>query len=182
MKVKKWFAGTLATATFMTTLAILAASMLAGCGKEKVSSDGGAKAETKIIRLAEANESQRRGDEEVSLKLKITVGDKILTATMEDNATTRAFLQKLPATLPMENLYGREMCYHYGAGGLATSATRDDRYEVGDIIYWPPRGSFVILFKQNGEEFERVQLGHIDQDVSFFEDGADMEILFEAAQ
>ena len=165
-----------------TMLTLFAATVLTGCGGAKASSDGGTKSETKIIRVAEANESQRGGDEEVSLTLKITAGDKILTATLEDNATTRAFLQKLPATLSMENLYGREMCYRYGAGGLAASATRHDRYEVGDIIYWPPRGSFVILYKQNGEEFERVQLGHIDQDVSFFEDGGDMEILFEVTQ
>ena len=119
---------------------------------------------------------------EKNLKLKITASDKILYATLEDNATVRDFIRKLPTTLQMENLYGREMCYHYGAGGLAEAETRNDGYEVGDIIYWKPRGSFVILYKQNGELFERVQLGHVDGDLNFFDGGGDMEIKFELAE
>ncbi|MBQ7705034.1 MAG: hypothetical protein IJT73_06390 [Selenomonadaceae bacterium] len=115
-------------------------------------------------------------------RLKITVGDKILFATLEDNATVKDFVSKLPTTLKMENLYGREMCYRYGAGGLAESATRADRYEIGDIVYWKPRGSFVILYKQNGEEFERVQLGHIQSGVEIFNGLGTTEIKFEIAE
>ena len=114
-----------------------------------------------------------------ALRLKITAGDKILFATLEDNATVRDFLRKLPTTLLMQNLYGREMCYRYGAGGLAESSTRNDGYEVGDLIYWPPGGSLVILYKQNGELFERVQLGHVDGDLNFFDGAGDVEITFE---
>ena len=116
------------------------------------------------------------------LQLKITAGDKILFATLEDNATTQDFIKKLPATLLMKNLYGREMCYRYGAGALAEASTRSDGYEVGDIIYWKPAGSFVILYKQNGEIFERVQMGHVDGDLSFFDGAGDMEIKFELAK
>ncbi len=146
------------------TFAILIGGLsLTGCG--------GAKATTDTPQPVQNVQTAQR--------LKITVGDKILFATLEDNATTQDFIKKLPTTLKMENLYEREMCYRYGAGGLAESATRDDRYEVGDIIYWKPRGSFVILYKQNGEEFERVQLGHIDSDVEFFESLGTTEIKFE---
>ena len=113
------------------------------------------------------------------LKLKIMAGDKILFATLEDNLTVRDFLRKLPTTLTMQNLYGREMCYRYGAGGLVESSTRNDGYEVGDLIYWPPAGSLVILYKQNGELFELVQLGHVDGDLNFFDGAGNMEITFE---
>ena len=117
-----------------------------------------------------------------ALRLKITAGDKILFATLEDNLTVRDFLRKLPTTLPMQNLYGREMCYHYGADGLAESSSRSDGYEVGDLIYWPPAGSLVILYKQNGELFERVQVGRIvEGDVKIFDGGGDMTVKFELA-
>ena len=131
---------------------------------------------------ANGNIQQNDNKEAINLaqmNLKITLGDKVIMARLEDNPTTRAFVAKLPTTLHMENLYGREMCYRYGKGGLTESATRSDRYEVGDIVYWPPRGSFVILYKQNGEEFERVQLGHIDGDVSMFEGSGDIDVKFE---
>lgn len=150
---------------------ICAALMLTGCGTSAAVEHVDKPAEKIVDKLASK-----------ALKLKITAGDKILFATLEDNPTVRDFIKKLPATLPMENLYGREMCYLYGAGALAESATRSDGYEVGDLIYWLPRGSFVILYKQNGELFERVQLGHIDGDLNFFDGGGDMEITFELAE
>lgn len=121
-----------------------------------------------------ANES------EVSeLKVKITVGDTELTATMEDNATTRAIIEQMPMTLPMMDLYGREMCYRYGAYALPTDELRSDGYEVGDIAYWAPGGSLVILYAQNGEQFERQHLGHIDSGVEVFENTGDMDVTFE---
>ena len=98
---------------------------------------------------------------------------------MENNSTVQAFAKKLPVTLKMENLYGREMCYHYGNGAFPTGALRSDRYEVGDIIYWPPRGSFVILYLQNGEEFERQHMGRISGNVDFFRNAGDVDVTFE---
>ena len=150
---------------------ICAAFMLTGCGTSAAVEKIDKPAEKIVDKLAAK-----------ALKLKITAGDKILYATLEDNVTVRDFIRKLPTTLKMENLYGREMCYRYGAGGLAEAGTRNDAYEVGDIIYWAPRGSFVILYKQNGELFERVQMGHIDGDLNFFDGGGDMEIIFELAE
>jgi hypothetical protein len=112
-------------------------------------------------------------------KLKSTAGNQEMIATLEDNATTRALVKKLPMTLSMQNLYAREMCYHYGAGSLPTANLRSDHYEVGDIIYWPPKGSFVLLYAQNGEQFERQQIGHIDAGVEMFKQAGDVEVKFE---
>lgn len=121
-------------------------------------------------------------EQEVSeMRVNITVGDTTLTATLEDNATTRAFIGQMPMTLPMSDLYGREMCYRYGAGGLPTDELRTDGYEVGDIAYWPPRGSLVILYGQNGEQFERQHLGSIDSGVEIFATTGDTEVTFELA-
>ena len=54
-----------------------------------------------------------------------------------------------------------------------------DGYEVGDIAYWPPRGSLVILYAQNGERFERVHLGHIDGGAEIFRSMGDADVTFE---
>lgn len=113
------------------------------------------------------------------IKVKISVNGKELIANMEDNATTRAFIEKMPLELPMQDLYGREMCYRYGQGGLPVEKTRTDGYTVGDIAYWPPRGSLVILYSQNGEHFERQQLGHITDGVEIFKSTGDTKVKFE---
>lgn len=119
--------------------------------------------------------------EETEVKVKITVGETELTATLEGNATTQAILEQMPMTLPMIDLYGREMCYRYGAYALPTDDLRSDGYEVGDIAYWAPGGSLVILYKQNGEQFERQHLGHIDSGVEVFENTGDVDVTFEVA-
>ena len=126
---------------------------------------------------AEAESTESVGNETVQIK--ITVGDTELFATLEDNATTRALIEQMPMTLSMDDLYGREMCYRYGANALPTDSLRSDGYEVGDIAYWPPRGSLVILYKQNGEQFERQHLGHIDSGVEVFENTGDADVTFE---
>ena len=150
-------------------LAIMALSLLVvGCGTATQS----AASDTKTQAKAEEQASQNQGGD-VDMKnarLKITVGNKILYA---------ALLKKMPMTLTMQNLYGREMCYRFGAGSLPTEHLRSDRYEVGDIVYWAPRGSFVILYKQNGEEFERQQIGHIDSGTDIFNGSGDEKVSFE---
>ena len=121
----------------------------------------------------------RRPAEARSMRLKIAAGGRELAAVLEDNTASRAFAAMLPLTLPMENLYEREMCHRFGAGALPDGETRSDGYAVGDIAYWPPRGSLVILYAQNGERFERVHLGHIDGGVEIFRSMGDVDVTFE---
>lgn len=90
--------------------------------------------------------------------------------------------EEMPMTLSMQDLYGREMCYRYGADTFPTDTLRSDGYEVGDIAYWPPRGSLVILYGQNGEQFERQHIGHISEGVEVFETTGDAEVTFEIAE
>ena len=112
------------------------------------------------------------------LTMRISVGGKVLVANLEDNPTSRAFLKRLPLTLPMLNLYGRELVYRL-PDPLPTGDLRSDNYIVGDIVYWPPRRSFVILYKQNGEKFSRQQIGHITADLSFLDGAGDLDAKFE---
>ncbi len=165
----------------MVVGSLLAISVFAvGCASTSVAADNTNAAQKTATPAVSAQ--KKDSGESIDLKqakLKITVGNKTLTAKLEDNAATRAFVKKLPTKLHMQNIYGREMCYRYGAGTLPTDGLRSDRYEVGDIVYWPPRGSFVILYAQNGEEFQRQQIGHIDGDVSFFANVDDQDITFE---
>ena len=137
--------------------------------------------ETSSVQKQEETE-ERTNQENEEMLIRITADDHVITATLYDNAAGRALWDKLPLTLPMMNLYGREMCYRFGAGGLPDDDAKDIGYEIGDISYWPPAGSLVILYKQNGEVFEQQPIGHTDDDVSFFDGMPDTEITFEKAE
>lgn len=112
------------------------------------------------------------------IQMKITVNGRELTAVLEDNTTAKALAEMLPMTLPMMDLYGREMCYRFDSA-LPTDNVRNTGYEVGDIIYYPPRRSFVIMYKQNGERFSMQKIGKITSGVEIFNSTGDVEVSFD---
>ncbi len=77
-------------------------------------SDSMVQRETDAAVSTEAENNTIINEREISeVKIKITVGEMELIATMEENATTQAIIEQMPMTLSMMDLYGREMCYRY---------------------------------------------------------------------
>lgn len=112
-------------------------------------------------------------------KVKVKVGSHELSATLLNNVTTQAFIKKLPITLPMLDLYNREMCYRFPEA-MPTDDVNTCGYEVGEIVYYPPMHSFVIMYAQNGEHFSMQKLGRIDANVSVFNNIGDIKVTFES--
>lgn len=112
------------------------------------------------------------------IRIRITAGERVLTATLENNSTTRAFVRKLPLTLPMADLYGREMCYRFDEA-LPANEIQTRNFRPGEIIYWPPRHSLGIMYRQDGERFAMQHVGHIDSGVEIFARTGNTEVLFE---
>lgn len=118
-------------------------------------------------------------DTNTTMKLKITVGDKVLYAELYNNATAKSFIEKLPLILPMQDLYDREMVYRFPDALPANEATTSG-YEIGDISYWTPRHSFVIFYKQNGEVISNLQkVGRIQKGIELFETTGNTNVKFE---
>lgn len=114
--------------------------------------------------------------------IRITVGHRTLTGELDDSLATRELVKRIPICMLMLNRYGREMTFRMGAGALPTDRLRTDGFAVGDLVYWPPLGSFVILYRQDGERFERQHLGHVDGDLSVFDGGGDMAVVLGLAR
>lgn len=113
------------------------------------------------------------------IKIKITVGNQVRTATLIDNATTRSLIAKFPLTVPMQDLYSRELVYRF-PDPLPANETQTSGYEVGDISYWTPRHSFVIFYRQNGEVIGNLQkIGHIDSGIEIFSQTGNTNVTFE---
>lgn len=113
------------------------------------------------------------------MQLKITVGEHVLFADLYDNATAKSFVQTLPRSLPMQDLYRWEMVYRFKEA-LPAHEAHTCGYAVGDISYWTPRHSFVIFYKQNGEIISNLQkVGHIQQGVEYFQQTGASKVQFE---
>lgn len=130
---------------------------------------------------ADEGDNNSNEDNDMVTKMKITINGRTLTAALEDNATTRAIVQRLPMTLPMMDLYGREMCYRFPEA-LPTDNARTRGYEVGEIVYYPPMHSFVIMYRQNGERFQMQSIGRINSGVEIFDGIGDVDVRFEKAE
>lgn len=158
----------------LASILCLAFSM-AACGANNPQSN---EPETPQVSQTEDNNNT---ENDMVTTMRITVDGRTLTATLEDNATTRAIVQRLPMTLPMMDLYGREMCYRF-PDALPTDDARNRGYEVGEIVYYPPMHSFVIMYRQNGEHFQMQSIGRIDSGVEIFDGIGNVDVTFEIAK
>lgn len=125
------------------------------------------------------NSAYEKSKETLEIKIKVTVGEKVLLATLIDNATTHSLISKFPLIVPMKALYSREMCYRFDNPLPANEAQRSS-YKVGDLSYWTPLHSLVIFFEQNGEVISNLQkIGHFDSSVEIFKETGDVNVKFE---
>jgi hypothetical protein len=115
---------------------------------------------------------------EENMKIKITVGNITMSAVLYEGETSRALAAKLPFTVRMMDLYEREMCYHFPQA-LPVDNVQTTGYEVGEIIYWPPRHSLVIMYAQNGGRFGMQKIGRIDSGVEVFKNTGDINVTFD---
>jgi len=96
------------------------------------------------------------------MKLKITVGNKILTATLIDHETTRAFMEKLPLTLKMTELNGNEK-YGNLSEKLPGKAVKAGTIHAGDLMLWDADYKCLVLFyKTFSSPYSYVKLGTVD--------------------
>jgi len=87
----------------------------------------------------------------------ISVADKKFVAEVEDTATGKAFVEKLPLTLDMSELNGNEK-YCYGVT-LPTASRRYDTIEAGDLMLYG--SNCVVLFYDKAGGYSYTRIGKI---------------------
>jgi hypothetical protein len=102
-----------------------------------------------------------------AMKIRLKVGNKVLTATLADNKTARDFVSLLPLTLNMNDLFGREKFGHLPRA-ISEEGKRTHTYAIGDIAYWSPGPDVAIYYQQDGEKIPDpgiIAIGKIDSGV-----------------
>ena len=77
-------------------------------------------------------------------KIKISAGDVVATATLQDNATADAIWAALPITA-RGNRWGAEIYFDIPVHVAQASDARDV-VEAGELGYWPPGNAFCIFW------------------------------------
>ena len=102
-----------------------------------------------------------------AMKIRLSVNNKVLTATLADNKTARDFISLLPLTLTMNDLFGREK-YARLPRAISQEGKRTHTYEIGDIAYWSPGPDVAIYYRQDGDKIPEpgiIVIGKIDSGV-----------------
>jgi hypothetical protein len=144
--LKKW------NSLLFVSLSLL---LLLGCSRLGVEENG--------PEVEQENTAQSKEEDSTYMEktfLVITFEDEQLKATIEDNATTRDFIQQLPMTVTMKDLYNQEK--YVEIRGLTVKGSNISHYSKGDISYWTPGEAFVIYYKGNEEPLNGlVKIGEI---------------------
>ena len=99
------------------------------------------------------------------MKVRITVGGAPITASLIDNATSRAFASLLPLTLTLTDYAATEKI-----GDLPRRLTTDGSPAgvdpaVGDIAYFAPWGNLALFHRDAGYAAGLIKLGTIDSGI-----------------
>jgi len=84
--------------------------------------------------------------EESGMKIRLTVGDKALTATLIDSKTTRDFISLLPLTLTLKDYAGTEKVCDLPKRLSTEGAPPGIDPSVGDLTYYAPWVNLSIFF------------------------------------
>ena len=113
-----------------------------------------------------------------AVKIKLTIDNKILTATLADNATARDFASLLPLTLTINDLFRREKFGHLSRA-ISDKGKRTHTYQIGVLAYWSPSHDVAVYYRQDGEKIPEpgiIVIGKIDSGVAALDVASSVKI------
>jgi hypothetical protein len=100
-----------------------------------------------------------------TVRIRIIVDKETLTATLQENATSRDFVSLLPLKLTLKDYAATEKVSDLPKRLSTEGAPAGSDPEVGDITYYAPWGNLAIFYKDFGYSDRLIILGKIDGDV-----------------
>ena len=99
---------------------------------------------------------------EAELKIRIVIGNTVLTATMYESPATIDFLSMLPLTLKLEDYAKTEKISYLPRKLSVTDAPSGSDPSPGDIAYYSPWGNLAIFYRDFGYSSGLIILGKLD--------------------
>ena len=99
------------------------------------------------------------------MHVKITVGNRTITATMEDNAAAQDFLSRLPLEVTLNDYNNITEKIFYPSPALTTAGVPRGCAPVpGDITIYVPWNNVAIFCKSGSQSNDLIKIGRIDGD------------------
>lgn len=112
-------------------------------------------------------------------KIRITIDSTSLTATIEDNVTSRDFIALLPLTLELEDFHRTEKISDLPRRLSTEGAPSGYSPAMGDITYYAPWGNLAIFYRDSEHATGLVRFGKIDSGINFFKQAGPLKVTIE---
>jgi hypothetical protein len=99
------------------------------------------------------------------MKIRFTLNGTVVTATLEDNATSRDFIGMLPLTVTLEDFASTEKIAYLPAKLSTQGSPSGIDPKVGDVTYYAPWGNLALFHKDFRHSPGLVKLGRVDQGI-----------------
>jgi hypothetical protein len=120
--------------------------------------------------------------EEKPMKIRLTAGAKVLTATLLDTATARDFAALLPLTLTLTDYASTEKVSDLPRRLSTRGAPAGATPSVGDIAYYAPWGNLAIYYRDFSYSGGLIQLGKLDGGIEVLRAAGPLEVRVELAK
>ncbi len=129
-----------------------------------------------------ASENSNQYKEKTTMKIRFVFDDRTVSATLNDNAASRAFVSQLPLTFDLED-YARTEKIAYLPEKLSTEGCpAGASSKAGDIAYYAPWGNMVVFYKDFGYASGLITLGTLDSGLDRFTAKKSMTVTIELAE
>ncbi len=115
-----------------------------------------------------------------SMKIKITVGQRVVTATMADNAAAQDFVSRLPLEVTLNDYNNTEKIFYPLPKLSIEGVKRGCAPAPGDITIYVPWGNVAIFYKKWSQSSDLILIGSIDGDgIRALKVAGDLAVRFE---
>jgi hypothetical protein len=113
------------------------------------------------------------------MKIRLTLDDAVLTATLDENDTAREFAAMLPLSLRLDDYESTEKVSDLPRRLDTKGAPQGTDPDVGDIAYYAPWGNLAVYYRDFGYSTGLVKLGSIDAGVEALQRPGPMQVTIE---
>jgi len=161
--------------TQTAALALVLAPFLTGIASGAHAEEGGARPLPQTPR----DFSDQRAS---SMKITLKAGEKVATATLDDNPTSRDCASLLPLTLALEDYMATEKISYLPRKLTKEGAPAGVDPSIGDITYYSPWGNLAIFHKDFGYSSGLIKLGKIDSGLESLSVSGSVEVTIELTE
>lgn len=115
-----------------------------------------------------------------TMKIRLTVEGKTVTASLNDTPAARDFLSLLPLTLALEDYASTEKIAYLPRRLSTTGAPHGFTPSAGDITYYAPWGNLAIFHKDFRYSEGLISLGRIDSGGDIFKSSGALKVVIES--